>query len=264
MASVKQMLPRMSFLFARSFPLTFILAGTAMLYFGGRSIHRAKESVSWPEANGQIQCASVEYHRGAKGGGTYHAKILYTFTVGGQKRSGNKVAFGDYGSSNPSNTQQIVDRYPKDKTVSVRYMPTDPDVCVLEPGIQGEVWVLPVFGLVFLLAGAFMAVFLPRAMRKQMASKQQPLVCEKRFTITYKGTLAGRYTRDEILLLIKHGVISFDTPLWDERTAEQMCGAWEPAWRALSLPAKANRSLLPLEPSDDVSKYFSPSPPSRK
>ncbi|MEI7879744.1 MAG: DUF3592 domain-containing protein [bacterium] len=263
MSSVKQMLPSMSFFIALFFPLTLILAGVAMLYFGGRSIHLAKESVSWPEANGQIQSASLEhsYSGGARVGVSSHAVILYTFTVGGHKYRGNKVAFGEYESSDPSHALQIVNRYPKDKPVSVRYMPTDPDVCVLEPGIQGEVWVLPVFGLVLLLAGTFI---LPWAMRIQRASKHQPLVSEKRFTITYKGTLAGRYTRDEILLLIKHGVISFDTPLWDERTAKRMCGAWEPAWRALGFPAKANRSLLPLEPADDLSQYFSPSHRSRK
>ena len=162
----------MSFFFARIFPLPFILVGGLTLYSGTRSLFRAKESLSWPVANGRVQRASVEYHRGDKGGGTYHAEILYSFTVNDQTHSGNKVAFGDYGSSDPSHAQNIVNRYFKDKAVSVRYLTTDPDVCVLEPGIRGQAWFLPGFGLVFLVAGTFMAVILPKVMRKQANTEQ--------------------------------------------------------------------------------------------
>ena len=172
MPSVTQMSPGMSFFFARIFPLPFILVGAATLFFGGRSLHRAKESVAWPEANGQIMSSGVEYRRGDKGGGTYHAEIRYTFTVNGQTHSGNKIAFGDYGSSNPSHARGVVNRYPKDKSVSVRYMPTDPDVCILEPGIQGQAWALPGFGLLSLAVGTLMALFLPKAMKKQAGAEQ--------------------------------------------------------------------------------------------
>jgi hypothetical protein len=170
-SSSKQMSPGMRVFFSRIFPLPFIVVGALTLYFGGRGVHRAKESLAWPVAEGQILNSSVEYHRGSnrgsKGGGTYSAEIRYTFTVDGQVHSGNKVAVGDYGSSNSSHAQKIINRYPRDKMVSVRYLPSDPDVCVLEPGVQAQAWFLPGFGMFFVLVGMLMAVFLPRAMKER-------------------------------------------------------------------------------------------------
>jgi hypothetical protein len=162
----------MRFFFLRVFPLPFILVGALTLYFGGRSVYRARDSAAWPLTDGRIQNSAVEYRRGDKGGGTYHAEILYTFTVDGQTHSGNHVAFGDYGSSNPSHAQSIVNRYPKDSVVPVRYLPSDPDLCVLEPGLKGQTWFLPGFGLVFLVSGILMAVFLPKLIKKQMDTEQ--------------------------------------------------------------------------------------------
>jgi hypothetical protein len=159
------MSPLGRFLFGRLFPWPFILAGGAAFYFGASSVHRSMESESWPAAEGRIQNSSVQYHRSNKSG-TYHAEVFYSFTVDGQSHSGNTVAFGDYGSSNPSHAQQIVNRYPKGKVVSVRYLPTDHDVCVLEPGFHTQALLLPGVGSVFLIAGTLMAIFLPRLMRQ--------------------------------------------------------------------------------------------------
>lgn len=171
-SSSKQMSSGMRFFFSRIFPLPFVIIGVLTLYFGGRGLRRAKESVAWPVAEGRIQNSSVEYHKDNDGDGAYHAEIQYAFAVDGQTHSGNKVAFGDYGSSSPSHAQNIVNRYTEGKIVSVRYLSSDPDVCVLEPGLKGQAWFLPCFGLVFFMAGMLMAVFLPRMMKRQESADQ--------------------------------------------------------------------------------------------
>ncbi len=154
----------MRFFFARLFPLPFILIGALTLYHGAKSLQRARESVSWPTTEAVIQRSSVEYHRGSKGGGTYHAEILYEFTVNDRVFSSDQVAFGDYGSSNPSHARRIVNNYPQGKKVAVHYQRENPEVCVLEPGVKAQAWFLPGFGLVFFVVGCLMAVFLPRLM----------------------------------------------------------------------------------------------------
>ena len=160
--ALNQEMPRGSrIFFTRIFPWPFIIVGACVLYFGSRSIYRANESVSWPTAEGQIQNSSVEYHSGGDSS-TYHAEIRYTFVVDGQTHSGNRVAFGDYGSSDSSHAQNIVNRYPKDKKVQVHYLASDPDVCVIEAGVQKQVWFVPAGGLVFFVSGTLMALFLPR------------------------------------------------------------------------------------------------------
>ena len=129
-------------------------------------------------AEGRIQNSSVEYHR-SDNSGTYHAEVFYTFTVDGQARSGNTVAFGDYGSSNPSHAQGIVNRYPKDKVVSVRYLSTAPDVCVLEPGFHAQALFLPGVGAIFLIVGTLLAVFLPRVMGQPKKDKRTEQTSER-------------------------------------------------------------------------------------
>ena len=164
-SSTSQMSPRMQFWFARLFPWPFLIAGALVLCFGYRDLQRARESAAWPTAPGVIQQSSVEYHRGNKGGGTYHAEVMYNFTVGGTTFSGNRVAFGDYDSSNPSHARGIVNRYPQGKAVTVFYSKDKPDVCVLEPGMKGQAWFMPAFGSIFFVVGGLMLVFLPRVMR---------------------------------------------------------------------------------------------------
>ena len=175
MAQTNQMSPGMRFFFSRVFPLPFMLIGALTLYFGVRGIYRANESTMWPVADGTIQNSAVEYHSSSEGGGTYHAEVLYQFTVDGQTRSGNKVAFGDYGSSNPSHAQSIVNRYPRGGKVKVHYLTGDPDTCILEPGLHGQAWFLPGCGLIFFVVGSLMAVFLPRLMKKSEMQTEQPL-----------------------------------------------------------------------------------------
>lgn len=162
----------MRFFFSRLFPLPFIIAGAMALYIGCRHLQQAHASTTWPTTQGVIQQSSVEYHRSSKGGGTYHAEIMYDFAVNAIPCSGHRIAFGDYDSSNPSHARTLANRYPKDKTVTVYHNPEDPTVCVLEPGVKGQAWFLPGFGLVFLAAGMLFAVFLPKAMRSTATPNQ--------------------------------------------------------------------------------------------
>jgi hypothetical protein len=165
----------MRFFFARIFPWGFILCGLLTVYLSVRGVYRAWESLAWPVATGRIQESSVEYQPGGFNGpdqpassGTYHAKLLYTFTVNGRTCSGNTVDFCDW-SSDSCHAQSVVNRYPKDKTVSVRYLPSDPAISVLEPGLrlQKQAWFQFGFGLLFFVVGTLMAVLLPIAMKKQ-------------------------------------------------------------------------------------------------
>jgi len=163
------------FFFSRIFPLIFITVGAGAAFFGGRELARARASADWPFIRGEVVGSSVERHHGSesKGGGTtYHAEILYEFAVGGAVFNGNRVAYGDYGSSNPAHARRLVNRYPEGRSVVVHYMPGNPEECLLEPGLKGQAWLLPGLGLVFFAAGSLMAVFLPKAMRTQTVARE--------------------------------------------------------------------------------------------
>ncbi|MDD2241261.1 MAG: DUF3592 domain-containing protein [Kiritimatiellae bacterium] len=174
-SSSKQVSPRMVFFFSRIFPFIFLIVGASVAFFGIRGLVRAKASVGWPSSQGKVIESSVERQRssGSKGSGiTYHAEILYEFTVDGTTFNGDRVAYGDYGSSSSSHARRIVNRYPKGKSIAVHYMPSNPEECLLEPGIKGQSFFLPGFGLIFFTVGSLMAFFLPKAMRKQGVTEQ--------------------------------------------------------------------------------------------
>lgn len=174
-SSSKQMTPGMKIFFSRIFPLIFVVVGASVAFFGIRGLVRAKTSLNWPSTQGKVVESSVERQRSSGSNGsstTYHAEILYEFTVDGTTFNGDRVAYGDYGSSSPSHARRIVNHYPKGKSVTVHYMPSNPEECLLEPGIKGQSFFLPGFGLIFFTVGSLMAIFLPRVMRKQEITEQ--------------------------------------------------------------------------------------------
>jgi len=154
---------RMKFFFARIFPLIFVVAGLIVAFVGVRGLVKAKASVDWPSSLGKIVSSSLESHRSTGNNGrsstTYHADILYEFSVEGTTFNGTRVAYGDYGTSNPSRARRIVNRYPKEKSVTVYYMPENPEECLLEPGVKLQAWFLPGLGLVFFTVGCLIAYF---------------------------------------------------------------------------------------------------------
>ena len=98
---------------------------------------------------------------------TYYARLVYEFSVDGTTFTGDRVAYGDLVSNDPSHAQGVVSRYPQGKPVTVYYMPGNPEECLLEPGLQGQAWLLPGLGLVFFVAGIWLAIILPKVIRKQ-------------------------------------------------------------------------------------------------
>ena len=174
-SSVNSQSPAMRFFFSRVFPLIFIAAGAGVGYAGWLGLAKARASTGWPTAPGTVVASSVERQesrRNRKTSVTYHAGIRYEFQVGGATFNGNRVAYGDYGSSSVSHARGIVDRYPMGRSVTVHYKPGSPEECLLEPGMKGQTFVLPGIGLIFLLAGLFMAVVIPRSMRREETAVQ--------------------------------------------------------------------------------------------
>lgn len=173
--STQQLTPGRRFFFSRIFPLIFIVVGASVAFFGIRGLQRAKASTDWPAVQGVIRDSSVERKRssGSNSSTTYHAEILYEFTVNGTVLNGDRVAYGDYGSSSPAHARQVVNRYPRGKQVAVYYMPENPEECLLEPGLQTQAVFLPVFGAVFFGAGLLMAIKLPKQMRPGEAGEPE-------------------------------------------------------------------------------------------
>jgi hypothetical protein len=207
MPSPRNMSPLARFIWSRLFPLPFIAVGAAVLYFGARDIHRARESIAWPAAEGQITASSVEHHSDSDNGTTYGAKVTYTFTVDGRQYSGETVAFGDFSSSDRTRAEETVRRYPKEAAVSVRYRPDNPAVCALESGMKAQLLFLPTMGLIFFAGGMCMAVFLPRAMKPALTAEQVQAVYPGQPWMVRADWAAGRIrSSSQAWLLLLMGI----------------------------------------------------------
>ena len=166
--TVESMPPGMRFFWGIVFPQIFILAGAWVSYLGVQNLMRARESVDWPKAPGRILSSRVSTDVGdGDTSTTYSTRIEYEFFVHGQKFAGTRVAYGtvvggSYGSR--GSAEKIVERYPKDKHVDVFYLRSEPEVCVLEPGLKKQAWFIPVLGLFFMGVGMVLAIILYRGL----------------------------------------------------------------------------------------------------
>ena len=134
------------------------LYGIRAFYLGIRGLNRAKASVAWPTRPGKVLSSSVVQKRDSEGDLTHHAEVVYVFNVNNTAYRGNRIAYGDYGTTNPSHAQEIVNRYPQDKGVTVSYMPNNPKECLLEVGVKGQANIMPAIGSIFAIIGLIVAI----------------------------------------------------------------------------------------------------------
>lgn len=169
--------PGQKFFFTRIFPLIFVVAGIAGLYFGVKAISKAKESLDWPAVKGKIISSSVERStrrestRRSKGRSRtriyYHANISYEYSVDGKDYEGSQVRFGGTSSQNSGRVNSIVKEFPAGKEISVYYEPENPSESILIKGVNPRLYAGAGTGGLFMVIGIAMAIFLPIAAKKQ-------------------------------------------------------------------------------------------------
>ena len=163
------------FIFSRIFPVPFIIAGALLLYFGVKGVLIAIESTEWPRTNATVISSSIKWYSSASARGrTQHrAEIQYEFFVLKSRYSGTlRHTSPDAGEAN-----RLVERYPKGKQIIVYYKPDKPAVNLLEPGLRLSTFIMPFGGLIFIVPGILMAIFLPKLMKKaRRVSKSDVLI----------------------------------------------------------------------------------------
>lgn len=158
--------------FLRVFPVTLVAIGAGALIYGMQERQRAKESVTWPTATGIILESAVtheirEPNNPKKTQESYFAKVRYNYTVDEKQYTGTRIAFGDHRSDTDTLAQEIVARYPMGKEIKVYYAPDEPQSALLEPGVTGQVYFMPIFGGILCAVGLLWAFIMPRYIPKQ-------------------------------------------------------------------------------------------------
>lgn len=139
----------------RLIPIIFIVVSGVILFFGIRQITRATASNAWPNVTGVVTVSELGKHVGHDRDDTttYRADISYDYVVNDRSYRNGVVNFGSLQTSDPSTARRVLKRYPVGLQVPVYYNPAEPQDAVLEPGLDGGSWFLPIFGSVFLLVG---------------------------------------------------------------------------------------------------------------
>ncbi len=153
-----------------------MILGAWMLLSGAYLLIRANKSMTWPTADARILDSSIAYRPDGDGGRIPYLSLEYVFTVNGKAYSGDTVMFSGHDYSTFSDMKETVNKYPRDKAVRVRYLPTDPDVSVLEPGIHPKALLYPASGLFFIAAAIGLPILLRRVMNQfHVGSPNKPI-----------------------------------------------------------------------------------------
>lgn len=157
-------------------PIFAIVGVLLIVLWGIPTARNATKSEGWPSVEGSIRLSEmITNYDDQDGSVSYSAKVLYAYSVNGTEYTGSTVAFGDYGSSDPSHAGSIVSRYPAGSKVLVYYDPGDSKTSVLEPGVSLSSFVGIIAGVVFFAIGFFgFLVSLRKVRNKTVATSEPP------------------------------------------------------------------------------------------
>jgi hypothetical protein len=128
----------------------FFVVGLGISIYAGCEMYKSMQSNSWLAADGIIKTAALNA-KPAQKRVYYSAKITYEYSVEGKRLIGDQIRMVNVETSNPSNCEQDLDKYPVGAKIRVYYSPTDPSDCVLEPGVQTDSWGLAGMGGAFVV-----------------------------------------------------------------------------------------------------------------
>jgi len=145
-------------IFLQLFPWLFIAVGGGALVYGVWTYRLARESVTWPQVEGRILSSEVEWRSGTGKSHSRHVAVIrYEYTINGTTHTGQRDTFLSE-QCGLTGSRTLVKQFPAGATVPVYYRPGDPAICVLVPGSDNNLLILPGIGLVFLLFGCFFLI----------------------------------------------------------------------------------------------------------
>ncbi len=135
--------------------LVFLVPGLLLILFGLRNIWVTAGSRHWPTTEGEVSYSGVVETTSSKVGSEFRPSVAYHYEVQGVAHTSTAIhSLWEPGGLSRHEAQQIADKYPLGKLVTVYYDPTKPHRAMLEPGGQwANYLVLLPLGAGFVIAG---------------------------------------------------------------------------------------------------------------
>lgn len=133
-------------------PLVFTTLVGSMLFLtagcGLWCLWNGARSRKWPTAPGVVLHSDIECENNPDGGGFYRARILYRYEVNSREFQGKRVYFGQtvLWTSSFERLLSKTGRYHPGSPAKVHFHSNRPSLCVLQPGVSFEAWVVTIIG----------------------------------------------------------------------------------------------------------------------
>lgn len=126
-----------------------VVAGIALVAYGGRAIYRAEASQGWPATTGFISSSRIETTRSRRAVARL-PHVEFRYRVNGREYLSDVISFGALSGS----AREVIERYPSGRDVTVHYDPKHPDVaCVACEGPGWRDLTAPAAGILIVIAG---------------------------------------------------------------------------------------------------------------
>lgn len=123
--------------------------GALLVWWGGRDLAYGIMSAAWPLVDGRV----VESGAGVGGDG-----VVYRFRADGEEHRASRIRFGRVIGGSAPPPERVARDYPPGRRVDVRYLPQNPSVAVLEPGLGVRAFIIPGVGAVLVTIGSGLAI----------------------------------------------------------------------------------------------------------
>jgi hypothetical protein len=142
--------------FARYAEVASFAAGTFLVLLALRNARAGLAARGWLRVPASIVRSFVLVHTDNEGAG-YFPTVEYEYIMEGRKYSGNRLRYGQTGSSFRRQAERVIGPYPAGASVEVFVNPARPSEAVLVPGTSWGNAAIALAGVAFLSAGFMLA-----------------------------------------------------------------------------------------------------------
>ena len=153
--------------------IVFVLFGSITLYIAYEFYTWAESSRDWPTTEGVVTksdfCSEVRAARNFpyRSETYYWADIQYDYTVNGLRYISGDIGVSTAKTNVRTDVQEVLDRFPVGRRITVYYDPFNPDDTLLEPGADTGNYVVFFVGGLFYLAGLVVTYIRSRIHNRQ-------------------------------------------------------------------------------------------------
>ena len=116
-----------------------------------RELIRAWSSHHWPKGEAVVVSAAVHERRGSRGRTQFEPTIEFQYTFRGNDYRGHRIRFGDIASASRADAEKVAARFAVGTQWEVSVPERRPELAVLQPGSNGQLWFAIAFFSIYTL-----------------------------------------------------------------------------------------------------------------